>query len=173
MSLNSPGTQPGFSPQGMISLWIVLFAVWTVANSSLTVEVALLGLVITGTLAYTFANDAWRQIRWTPVGLYHFLAYSGTFFVELVKANLAVMRVVYSPRIDIKPGIVKVRTQLTSPIGRLALANTIALTPGSLVMDIREQALFIHCLDVQTTNIDEATQDIVAPFERHLEKVFG
>jgi multicomponent Na+:H+ antiporter subunit E len=80
---------------------------------------------------------------------------------------------VYSPRIDIKPGIVKVRTRLQTPLGRLALANSIALTPGSLVMDIRDDILFIHWLDVKTTDIDEATEALVAPFEKHLEKVFG
>jgi multicomponent Na+:H+ antiporter subunit E len=175
MSMNNPEKTSGFVPQGMASLWVVLFVVWTVANSTLAIEVAILGLVITGPLAYTFASagSVWRHIRWTPAGFYHFLAYSGTFFVELVKANIAMMRVVYSPRIDIKPGIVEIRTRLKSPIGRLALANTIALTPGSLVMDIRDDTLFIHWLDVQSTNIDAATQALAGPFERHLERVFG
>ena len=58
------------------------------------------------------------------------------FAVELVRANINMMRYVYAPRIDIRPGIVKIKTGLKVPIGRLALANSIALTPGSLVMDI-------------------------------------
>ena len=159
----------------MLSLWIVLFAVWMVANSTLAVEVAILGAVITLALAYVFSStsDAWRRIRWTPSGLYHFLAYSGTFLVELVKANIAMMRVVYARRIDIHPGIVKIRTKLKSPIGRLALANTIALTPGSLVLDIKGATLYIHWLDVQTTDLDKATEALAGPFETHLEKVFG
>jgi len=175
MSMNRPEKKSDFVPQGMVSLWVVLFVVWMVANSTLAIEVAILGLAVTGVLAYTFASssDVWRQIRWTPASFYHFLAYSGTFFVELVKANIAMMAVVYSPRIDIKPGIVKIRTGLKSPIGRLALANTIALTPGSLVMDMRDETLFIHWLDVQSTDIETVTQTLAGPFERHLEKVFG
>jgi multicomponent Na+:H+ antiporter subunit E len=163
------------APQGMLSLWLVLFVVWMVANSTLAVEVAILGAVITLALAYVFtsSSDAWRRIRWTPAGFYHFLAYSGTFLVELVKANIAMMRVVYAPRIDIHPGVVKIRTRLESPIGRLALANTIALTPGSLVLDIKGETLYIHWLDVQTTDIDKATEALAGPFETHLEKVFG
>lgn len=159
----------------MLSLWIVLFAVWMVANSTLAVEVAILGAVITLALAYVFTStsDAWRRIRWTPAGFYHFLVYSGTFLVELVKANIAMMRVVYAPRINIHPGVVKIRTRLKSPIGRLALANTIALTPGSLVLDIKGETLYIHWLDVQTTDIDKATEALAGPFETHLEKVFG
>jgi multicomponent Na+:H+ antiporter subunit E len=83
------------------------------------------------------------------------------------------MRYVYAPRIDIKPGIVKVKTGLKSPLGRLALANSIALTPGSLVLDIQDDVLFIHWLDVKTIDPDEATRIIAGPFEAHLEKAFG
>jgi multicomponent Na+:H+ antiporter subunit E len=176
-NVDSDGEKPSASggPQGLLSLWAVLFVVWTVANSTLAVEVAVLGAAITLILSYVFtsSSDTWSRIRWTPGGLFHFLLYSRTFFIELVKANLNMMRYVYAPHIDIKPGIIKVRTRLKSPIGRLALANTIALTPGSLVMDIRDDTLFIHLLDIQGIDIDAATDTIVAPFEKHLEKVFG
>jgi multicomponent Na+:H+ antiporter subunit E len=162
-------------PQGLLSLWIVLFVVWMAANGTLAIPVALLGLVITFTLAYAFtaSSEAWQQIRWTPAGFYHFLAYTGTFLVELVKANWAMMKIVYAPRIDIRPGIVRVRTRLKSPIGRLALANTIALTPGSLVIDVNDDVLYIHWLDVQSTDTEVASAAMAGPFEKHLEQVFG
>ena len=120
-----------------------------------------------------FASSGDTRIRWAPSGILHFLLYSGIFFVELVKANINMMRCVYALRIDIKPGIIKVRTRLQSPIGRLALANTIALTPGSLVMELRGDTLFIHLLDIDDIEADAATDAIVTPFERHLEHVFG
>ena len=100
-------------------------------------------------------------------------AVSGAQPPASVRANISMMKYVYARRIDIKPGVVKVRTRLQSPIGRLALANSIALTPGSLVLDLKDDTLFIHWLDVQSTDVDEATSVLVAPFETHLEKVFG
>jgi multicomponent Na+:H+ antiporter subunit E len=90
-----------------------------------------------------------------------------------VRANINMMGYVYAPRIDIRPGIVKVKTRLKSPLGRLALANSIALTPGSLVLDIQDDVLFIHWLDVKTTDPDEAARIIAGPFEADLEKAFG
>ena len=83
------------------------------------------------------------------------------------------MRYVYAPRIDINPGIVRVKTNLKTPVGRLALANSIALTPGSLVVDIDGDSLFVHWLDVQTTDLEEATRTIAGAFEEHLGKTFG
>lgn len=166
---------PPSTTQGLVSLWLVLFVVWTVANGSLAIPVMVLGLVVTFLLARTFTtrSDAWRRISWTPSALRHFVAYTGVFLAELVKANLMMMRIVYAPRIAITPGIVKIRTKLTSPIGRLSLANTIALTPGSLVLDIEDDTLLIHWLDVQTTDVAAATQALAGPYETHLEKIFG
>lgn len=173
--MNSPENRRDTSLQGMASLGVVLFIVWMAANSTLAIEVALIGTVVSFALAYAFtsSSDAWRRIRWTPAGFYHFLAYTGTFLVELVKANIAMMRIVYSPRIDIKPGVVRIRTRLKSPIGRLALANTIALTPGSLVLDLKDDLLYIHWLDVKSTDVGVASAAMAGPFEKHLEKVFG
>jgi multicomponent Na+:H+ antiporter subunit E len=164
-----------YRSQGLISLWAVLLVVWMVANSTLDVIVVLLGAAVTLPIAWIFGSSGgcWDRIRWTPDGLLHFLLYGATFLVELVKANISMMRYVYARRIDIKPGIVEVRTRLKSPIGRLALANTIALTPGSLVMELRGDTLFIHLLDIDGIDAGTTTDAIVTPFERHLEHVFG
>jgi multicomponent Na+:H+ antiporter subunit E len=160
---------------GVVSLWVVLIFVWIASNSSLAVESVITGAVIAGVLAYTFGSNSgvWQSIRLSPTRLYHFIRYTGSFVVELVAANINMLRYVYSSRIDITPGIVRIKTKLKSPIGRLALVNSIALTPGSLVIDIKGDTLLIHWLDVKTTDPDEAASMIAGPFEKHLEKAFG
>jgi multicomponent Na+:H+ antiporter subunit E len=158
-----------------LPLWMLLTCIWIAANSSFAIESLVTGALISAALAYIFGvkSNVWDGVRLSPARLYHFVVYTGVFLVELMRANLNMLRYVYSPRIDITPGIIRIRTKLKSAIGRLALANSIALTPGSLVMDIEGETLFIHWLDVKTTDPDEATHIIAAPFERHLEKVFG
>jgi multicomponent Na+:H+ antiporter subunit E len=159
---------------GVPVLWAVLLAVWMMANSTLSPVVVALGLLVTFCLARIFAaGAAWRQVRYSAGAAGSFLAYTGTFVVELVKANLNMVRHVYAPDIGIRPGIVGVRTPLKSPIGRLALANSIALTPGSLILDLVDDRLVLHWLDVQTTDADEASKIIASPFENNLERVFG
>lgn len=159
---------------GLPVLWLLLFILWLIVNASLATPILVTGAVISFAIAWIFArrSNVWH-ITVTPRSAWHFLAYTGVFFTELVKANLNMLRYVYSPRIDIHPGIVTVRIRLKSPIGRLALSNSIALTPGSLVMDLRGETMFVHWLDVKTTDPDKATEMIVAPFEKHLEAVFG
>jgi len=168
--------QPGLKARGgALWLWLLLTFIWFAANSSLAIEALATGALIAAVLAYMFARKSgvWQDIRLSPSRLYQFLLYTGTFLIELVRANLNMMRYVYAPRIEINPGIVRIKTKLKSPVGRLALANSIALTPGSLVVDIDGDSLFIHCLDVKTTDPDEATRLIAGPFEGYLEKTFG
>jgi multicomponent Na+:H+ antiporter subunit E len=162
-------------PDGCIWLWLLLTFVWVAANSSIAIDSVATGALISAALACIFSTrtSLWRDIKVSPCRLRHFLLYTGVFFAELVRANISMMRYVYSRRIDIEPGIVRARIALKSPIGRLTLASSIALTPGSLVVDIRDDVLFIHWLDVATTDEDEVTRIFVLPYEKHLEKVFG
>lgn len=158
---------------GLIALWMLLTSIWIAVNSSLAPENIATGALIAAALTYVFRNsDTWRSLRISPRRLWHFLIYTGALVTEMLKANLNMLRYVYAPRIAIKPGVVEVKTRLTSPIGRLALANSIALTPGSLVLELEGDRLFIHWLDVPTDDPEEARRLIAGPFEDRLEKVF-
>lgn len=156
-------------------LWLLLTFIWFAANSSLAIESILTGALISAVLAWIFVRSfpAWADVRLSPARLIHFIRYTGVFVVEMVRANINMLRYVYAPRIDIDPGIVEVKTRLKTPVGRLALANSIALTPGSLVVDMEGDTLTVHWLDVQTTDTEEATRIIAGPFEADLEKTFG
>jgi len=160
---------------GVINLWAATFAVWLIANASLEPSSLAAGAVICAVLAFLFApaGGAWAGIRWTPRALWHFVMYLIVFLVEIVRANINMLRYVYAPHIEIRPGIVAVKTRLKSRLGRLVLANSIALTPGSLVVELEGDTLFIHWLDVRSLDPDEATRVFVRPFEKHLEVIFG
>ena len=162
-------------PRGFVWLAALLTFLWFTANSSFAFEALVTGALISAVLAYVFTRKrgVWRDIRLSPERIYHFVLYTGVFLVELVRANINMMRYVFAPRINIKPGIVRIKTKLKTPVGRLALANSIALTPGSLVIDIKDEDLFVHWLDVKTTDTDEATRTIAGAFEEHLRKTFG
>ena len=158
-----------------INLWLTLMLIWVIANGTLATDTLIAGVVITAAIALAFASFArvYSVIRWSPKVIIYYLMYLGVFLLELTKANLNVMRLVFSPRIDITPGIVEIKTKLKSPIGRLALANSITLTPGTLVVDIKGDSLFIHWINVSATDPVAATEEISARFEKYLKVVYG
>lgn len=160
---------------GFLSLWILLTFLWFAANSSLAIESLATGVLISAILAYAFVRTfgIWQYVQLSPRRMLGFVRYSRVFLVELVRANINMLRYVYALRIDINPGIVRVKTRLKTPVGRLALANSIALTPGSLLIDLEGDTLFVHLLDVTTTDPDQTTHLIAGPFEGPLEATFG
>ena len=79
---------------------------------SLSVEALATGALISAVLAYMFTRrpGIWSGIRFSRARLYHFMLYTGVFLVELVRANVDMMRYVYARRIVVKPGIVRIKT---------------------------------------------------------------
>lgn len=157
------------------NLWLTLLLIWLAVNASLAPAVVVVGALLAALLAVAFAPFArvYTHIQWSPRVLLYVLRYLLVFSWELIKANLNVARLVLSPRIRIQPGIVEVRTRLKSPLGRLVLANSITLTPGTLVVDVRDDTLFIHWIVVSARDPEAATREIAGRFERYLEVIYG
>jgi multisubunit Na+/H+ antiporter MnhE subunit len=65
---------------------------------------------------------------------------------EVVRANLAVAAVVLRPSLPIDPATVEVPLEGRGRFERALLANAITLTPGTLSVDVTEEALLVHTL---------------------------
>jgi multicomponent Na+:H+ antiporter subunit E len=156
-------------------MFATLLLFWLMLFGRLTVDViavgALASLVIA--LLYPHGLSFFTEFRATPDAFIAGLRYYGYFFKELVKANLRLTAIVLSPSLPVKPGIVKVRTRLTSRMGRLMLANSITLTPGTLTVEMDGEWLYVHWVNVESPNVEAATAEIVAGFERYLEVIYG
>jgi multicomponent Na+:H+ antiporter subunit E len=156
-------------------MFATLLLFWLMLMGRLTVDVLVVGVLASLVIALLFRNGLsfFTEFRATPEAFIAGLRYYGYFFKELVKSNLRLAAVVLSPSLPIKPGIVKVRTRLKSRMGRLMLANSITLTPGTLTVEMDGEWLYIHWVNVQAQDIDAATAEIVAGFERYLEVIYG
>ena len=109
------------------------------------------------------------RFRWlAPVYIGVYLAH---FLVALVRANLDLARRVLSPSLPIRPQLVEVRTGLQSPLGKMLLANTITLTPGTLTVDIVNDRLLVHWVYCPPgMDTQQATDRIAAGFEANLRR---
>jgi multicomponent Na+:H+ antiporter subunit E len=109
--------------------------------------------------------------RFSWLAPWYILMYLGHFFVALVRANLDLAARVLSPSLPINPALIEIRTGLRSPLGRLLLANTITLTPGTLTVDVEDDRLLVHWVYCPPgTDLQQATAKISAAFERHLSR---
>ena len=156
-------------------MFATLLLFWVMLNGSLTADTLLVGALISMaiTLLVPTGLTFFTEFRFTPQAFVMGLRYYGYFFKELVKSNLKLTAIVIAPSLPIEPGIVKVRTRLKSSMGRLMLANSITLTPGTLTVDLDGEWLYVHWVTVTSTDIETATAEIVAGFERYLEVMYG
>lgn len=102
------------------------------------------------------------------------LGYIFKFLWEMIKANFHVAYIVIHPKLPIKPGIIKIHSELQKDVSLTMLSNSITLTPGTLTVDIDEQQknLYIHWIDVKSRDVAENTRTIGARFEPILAEVF-
>lgn len=156
-------------------LFATLLLFWVMLNGTLAADTLIIGVVASFTIALLFRDSLsfFTEFRATPQAFVAGMLYYGYFFKELIKSNFKLTAIVLSPSLPIKPGIVKVRTRLKSRMGRLMLANSITLTPGTLTVEVDGEWLYVHWVTVESTDIETATAKIVAGFEHYLEVMYG
>lgn len=158
-----------------LTTFAVLLSLWLILVNTLDWEEVLTGVVLSALVAFLGYNYFTEQglRHFTLKKLLYFIIYIPSFFWEMVKANLDVAYRVLHPKMPIKPGIVLIKTKLKSDTGKLTLANSITLTPGTLTMDVRGDNLLIHWINVKSTDTKEATDMIGRRFERFLKVIFS
>lgn len=156
-------------------LFSTLLGFWILLNGSVAGDVLWVGLLaaLSITLMFRGGLAVASDFRLTPRALLTVPGFVAYFLKELVKSNLRLAAIVLSPELPLRPGIVKVRTRLKSPMGRLLLANAITLTPGTLTVELDGEWLHVHWVTMEDEDVGAATVAIVSGFEHYLEVMYG
>ncbi len=163
-----------------VILFAILLGLWLLLTAPFSLQELILGSAVALLIAVLPlpAMSAYGDISLMPKRLGYAFIYLLVFLWAVIKSNIDVAFRVLHPRLPINPGIVKVKTRLKSPLGRLILANSITLTPGTITVDIHGDELFIHWLSIDDADgtccdVDENSEKIVGGFEKYLEVIFG
>lgn len=151
-------------------MWLVVFSLWVLLTGSLAVDELLMGAVVAAGVALATPRSplfsGFVINAATPLSLLRYLVH---FIVALIKANLDMARRVLTPALPLNPAVVEIQTKLESRLGRLLLANSITLTPGTLTVDVKDQRLIVHWVDCAPgEDLESATRAIASGFERHI-----
>lgn len=130
-------------------MFVVFFALWVVFNGKLNMEIAIFGVVLTALvygfsckfLGYSFEKDK-KLFKLIPAAV----KYVCLLLSEIVKSNIALLRVVYSPKLEVKPQLVTFRTPLKGTFKSI-LADCITVTPGTISVICENDKLTVHALD--------------------------
>lgn len=135
-----------------IGLLVALAALW-VALSGVTAPLFLMfgGVAVIATLWLAASLKIIDRNASPYHRLLQVLAYLGWLAVEVVKANLAVIRSILDPRHTINPALVTVKTEGKSDLAKAMFANSITLTPGTVTVDVEKDRLIVHALQEETS----------------------
>ena len=161
--------------KSFLYLFVLAEVLWLALTSSFNFQEIIIGISVSFILSL-FLSRRYLELSLPPLSFKRaafFILYILVLFKEIIKANFDVAYRVVHPKMPIKPGIVIIKTGLKSDIAKMILANSITLTPGTFTLDIVDDTLLIHWINVRTENIAEATEIIGEKFEKYLRVIFA
>ena len=100
-----------------------------------------------------------------------FLCYM--FLREIIKSCWIVFRLVFTPGLKMRSGLIAYETKLKTPLGIILLSNMITITPGSFVIEVSpdNKVLLIHVFDIVDEGAESFKRDVREYFEANIRKV--
>ena len=129
---------------------LILFAFWLLLNGRWTVEIAVTGAVIC-ILLYIFIvcffgytpKKEWKIIRRAG----KLAGYLCWLVAEIFRSAVKTMRLIWSPKEIPVPHLAAFDTRLRTDPGKVLLANSITMTPGTITVSADGSKYLVHCLD--------------------------
>ena len=120
------------------AIYIILGLIWVLISGSFSIGNFLIGIFFSYVILYpfkdmfTFTDTLGDIIRKLPKKIF----YLYVLVREILKASFFMAYKILQPKLDIRPGIIAYPFTTTRSISTTLLANTISLTPGTLIIDV-------------------------------------
>ncbi len=116
------------------------------------------------------------------LGIIRPLIYLVWLIKEVVKSNLEVTRIILDPELKLQRNLVEIGTQSKTELGRVILANSITLTPGTIAVSmdkyfttdpesgdlVEKNRILVHAL-----SFEGAEEDLAGDMEQRVLTVEG
>jgi len=162
----------------LTTVFVCLWLAWIGLTGSLDPQELAVGAIcaaFVAALSYELLFRGPMREKFQPKRWAYLLAYVPAYIWAEIKAHADVIYRILHPRMPIKPGIIRVPTDLRTDFGITGLADSITMTPGTLSVEVDEEkpCLYVHWISVKTVEPEQTKAEIAKPFERFLMKVFG
>lgn len=135
----------------LLLLFGMLFIFWIIITDSLEWDSLLIGALISFGAAWLNRDIMVRHRdfpRLTRRRVRILLAHFAQLIVEVIKANIQVVRIVLSRRMEFDQGLVIFTPRLKHEWIEVLFANSITMTPGTVTVDLEEDVYTVHILDM-------------------------
>lgn len=166
---------PSWRSRGIITTaiqFLVLFGLWVLLSGMLDAFHLTLGVLSSAFITWLSAAFFPKELELCrrPLAVLSMIAFILWLMVEIIKANAAMLRLVFKKDIqaNIDPQIVHLRTRLRNPMALTIFANSITLTPGTITVTVKGNGEFsVHTMD------RKSAENLPGEMERKIARVFG
>ena len=130
-----------------LSIGVILLSAWFLLSGHYNTLINTLGVlscaaVVWITLRMDIVDHEGHPLHltWRALGYWTWLT------IEIIKANIDVIKSVLSPKLNISPTMLRIRASQKSDLGQVIFANSITLTPGTLSVDVANNEILVHAL---------------------------
>ncbi|WP_436855270.1 Na+/H+ antiporter Mnh1 subunit E [Staphylococcus caeli] len=153
--------------QILVNLGLAIF--WLFVTGSYTFNNFILGYLFALLLVYVMRGVL--PGRFYVITVYKIIKLFLVFLIELVKANIDVIRIVIKPTMNNEPAFFTYHTDLKKDWQIALLSNLITLTPGTIVLGVSDDRtkIYIHSIDFSTK--EEEVESIKSSLEKVVREV--
>lgn len=131
-------------------MFFMYFAVWMIFAGDVTLEICLFGIAIAAIVFWftcKFMDYSIEKEKKNVRKVFRFLGYIAVLIKEILMANLQAIRLILSEKEEVRPVLVHFETDIKTEAGKVLLANSITLTPGTITVELEDSGYVVHCLD--------------------------
>jgi multicomponent Na+:H+ antiporter subunit E len=154
-----------------LTLMIALAAVWLLWSGHFE-NGFLLVLGGLSVLICLFLSNRMRIVdsEGAPVqlGFRPFTSYAPWLIKEIIVSNIAVAKIILSIKMPLKRNLVEVTAKTKTELGRVILANSITLTPGTVAVGMEDDKIAVHAL-----SFEGSAEDLSGDMDRRICKLEG
>jgi multicomponent Na+:H+ antiporter subunit E len=167
-----PPTPSERSPLPYILTFCVCMITWLVLSGKFDLFHISLGIVSSAIVTYTSGDMLLkaRRLDGLPGNWLRFILYIPWLLIEIFRANMHVMRLVFHPRMMdlIDPRMIQFESRLNNEMARFIYANSITLTPGTITVYVSIFGKFsVHAID------EASRQGLTGEMEDKVAAIFG
>ncbi len=132
---------------------LIMFIFWVAISGTLKWPQLLFGFLAAVFVVWFNRNLLIKPEERPPLHLktiFWLTGYLVKLLLDIVVANFQVAWLVLNPRMPIEPNLVDLEVDLEKVTGRVLLANSITLTPGTLTIMAEKKKFLVHALTLKS-----------------------
>jgi multicomponent Na+:H+ antiporter subunit E len=129
-----------------LALFIILFILWLLMSGHYTFLITSLGIISCLLCVYLAKRAKLIDDEGLPLSFFpRLINYLLWLFKEIINSNYSTAKTIINGKID--PEIFTIKSSQKSEVGKVTYANSITLTPGTVIIQIDDNLFEVHALN--------------------------